>query len=153
MIRTLATPVSVQADGDKVTGVTFRRNVLKREPGQDKPTMVPVPDSEFDIPCRHLIVAIGQSQEWEILPEGIELTEGFRTSKAHVFATGDFATGSDNVIKAVANGKQVAEDMDAFLMGKRRMETFVKVDTLDQDGYTGRVRDHDLQNQGQMSMI
>jgi len=144
-IRTLATPVSVRTENGQLAGVTFQRNVLERIEGEEKPRMLPVADSEFEVPCRHLVVAIGQTQEWDLLPEGLELAGGFKTSLTHVFATGDFATGADNVIKAVANGKEVAEDIDHFLMGERRMETFVSVTTLDQDGETGRVRDHDLQ--------
>lgn len=149
-IRTLATPVSVRMDDGHLAGVTFRRNVLDRTSGGEKPRMVPVPDSEFEVPCRHLIVAIGQTQEWEILPEGLTLTDGFRTTSDHVFATGDFATGADNVIKAVANGKAVAEEIDSHLMGSKRMESFVRVESVEQDGFTGRVRDHDLQSSAPM---
>ena len=145
-IRTLATPVRGRLEDGHIAGVTFRRNILET-PGQaGKPRMIPVPDSEFEVPCRHIIVAIGQKREAGILPHGLELTTGFRTSRPHVFATGDFATGSDNVINSVANGKAVAEEIDTFLMGARRMETVVRIETIHSDGYVGRVRDYDLQD-------
>lgn len=144
VIRTLATPVRGRLENGHVAGVTFRRNVLESASQGAKPRMIAVPDSEFEVPCRHVIVAIGQHREEGILPDGWELTTGFRTRQPHVFATGDFATGSDNVIKAVANGKAVAEEIDTFLMGTRRMETVVRVETVHGDGYVGRVRDHDL---------
>ncbi len=143
-IRTLATPVRGRLEDGHVAAVTFRRNVLDTSSQGDKPRMIAVPDSEFEVPCRHVIVAIGQHREEGILPTGWELTTGFRTCQPHVFAAGDFATGSDNVIKAVANGKAVAEEIDTFLMGTRRMETVVRVQTVHCDGYVGRVRDHDL---------
>lgn len=152
-VHTLATPLSVRIEDGHLAGVTFRRNILDKTSKGDKPRMVPVPDSEFEVPCRHLIIAIGQTQEWEILPKGLELTDGFRTSVDNVFATGDFATGADNVIKAVANGKTVAENIDTFLMGEERMQTFVHLETFDQDGFTGRVRDHDLQSKAGMPVI
>ncbi|MDP6522652.1 MAG: FAD-dependent oxidoreductase [Kiritimatiellia bacterium] len=149
-IRTLATPVSVRMEDGLLAGVTFRRNILDKTSDEEKPRMLPVPDSEFEVPCKHLIVAIGQTQEWEILPEGLALTDGFGTTAEHVFVTGDFATGADNVIKAVANGKAVAEEIDAHLTGRERMQSFVRVETIEKDGFTGRVRDHDLQSSAEM---
>ncbi len=150
VVRTLATPVCGRMEDGRVAAVTFRRNVLDPKSAAGKPRMIPVPGSDFEVPCRHVIVAIGQERELEILPRGLVLTGGFGTSRPHVFATGDFATGSDNVIKAVANGKAAAEAVDGFLMGRARMETFVSVESLDCDGCVGRVRDHDLQSAGAM---
>lgn len=144
-IRTLSTPVSARSEGGKLVGVTFQRNVLERSSGEEKPRMRPVENSEFEVPCSNLIVAIGQSQEWELLPDGLKPKRGFLTNRENVFVTGDFATGSDNVIKAVANGKAAAEVIDTHLMGCNRMETVVGLEVLEQDGFTGRVRDHDLQ--------
>jgi len=48
------------------------------------------------------------------------------------------------VIKAVANGKAVARRIDTFLMGRDRLRDGVAIETLDNDGCTGRVRDHDI---------
>ncbi len=151
-IRTLATPVGGRMENGEVAAVTFQRNVLDTKDKSGKPRMIPVPDSEFEVPCRHIIVAIGQQRELGIMPDGLALTDGFGTTVPHVFATGDFATGSDNVIKAVANGKLVAEHIDTFLMGRARMETVVSVKTIDNDGYVGRVRDHDLQDAAPMQV-
>ncbi len=151
-IRTLATPVSGRMEDGHIAGITFRRNILDPKSDGEKPRMIPVPDSEFEVPCRHVIVAIGQQRELGILPDKLALTEGFNTTLPHVFATGDFATGSDNVIKAVANGKQAAEQIDTFLMGKARMETVVTVETIDNEGYVGRVRDFDLLNAAPMQV-
>jgi len=143
-IRTLATPVGGTTKNGKLRSITFTRNMVAPGTENGKVKIVPVPDSAFEIPCTHLIVAIGQTQEFEILPPGVALTEGFQTNHEKVFATGDFATGSDNVIKAVANGKAVARQMDAFLMGRDRLRDVVEIELIDNDGDTGRVRDHDL---------
>jgi formate dehydrogenase major subunit len=144
VIRTLVTPVRATTTDGKLQSVTFTRNMLARGADDGKPRIAPVPDSAFEVPCTHLIVAIGQTRESEILPKGLALTAGFGTTRETVFVAGDFATGSDNVIKAVANGKAVARRIDAFLMGGDRLRDVVEVEVLDNDGYTGRVRDHDI---------
>ncbi len=143
-IRTLATPIGGKIRNGKLQSVTFARNMVGQGTENGKVRIVPVPDSEFEIPCEHLIVAIGQTQEFEILPDGVSLTEGFKTSHDKVFVTGDFATGSDNVIKAVANGKAVARQMDAALMGQDRLRDIVELRIIGNDGDTGRLRDHDI---------
>jgi len=141
-VRTLATPVAARTEAGRLAAVVFRRNVLERTPGYSKPSLVPVPDSDFEVPCRHLIVAIGQEPDLDLLPAGLSLTEGPRTTWDNVFVAGDFATGSDSVIRAVAGGKAVAEAIDTFLMGEPRVERLVRVEPA--GGETGRVRDHDL---------
>lgn len=143
-VRTLATPVRARTEGGELVAVIFQRNVLERVAGEPKPRMVPVPDSEFEVPCRHLIVAIGQERDAALLPAGLSLTAGLRTSWPQVFVAGDFATGSDNVIRAVAGGKAVAEAIDTFLMGEPRLEQVVRIEAGAPRGETGRVRDHDL---------
>lgn len=152
-VRTLVTPVGGTIRDGKLQAVTFVRNMLAKGTERGKPKIAPVPDSEFEVPCTHLIVAIGQTQEWNILPDGISPTEGFGTTRENVFVTGDFATGSDNVIKAVANGKAVSRRMDAFLMGRERLRDVVRIETIDNDGDTGRVRDHDIVSPAPMAVI
>ncbi len=152
-IRTLVTPVGGTVKDGQLQSVTFSRNMIAQGTDNGKPKIVPVPDSAFDVPCTHLIVAIGQTQEFGILPEGISLTEGFQTSRDSVFVAGDFATGSDNVIKAVANGKAVARQMDTYLMGRQRLRDVVEIQILDNDGDTGRLRDHDIAPSAQMPVI
>lgn len=143
-MRTLATPIGGTVKDGRLQSVRFTRNTLATGTEDGKPRIKPVPDSAFEVPCQTLIIAIGQTQEFEILPAGLALTEGYRTTVDKVFATGDFATGSDNVIKAVANGKAVAREIDSFLMGTDRLRDVVKIEATDNDGDTGRVRDHDV---------
>ncbi|MBD3422594.1 MAG: FAD-dependent oxidoreductase [Chitinivibrionales bacterium] len=152
-VRTLVTPVSVTSAHGKITSATFRRNMLSSEPFSGKPKIIPVENSEFTLDCDHLIVAIGQQQEWDILPGGIELKENHRTSCKNLFAAGDFETGSNDVIHAVAEGRSAALAIDRFLTGEERLETYVKVETTSQDGDTGRVRDHDLQVPRHMPLL
>jgi len=152
-VRTLVTPVRGEMKNGKLQTVTFHRNVLQKADDGEKPVIVPVDNSEFTIPCDHLIVAIGQAQDWSLLPDDIHLTDGYFTNHPKVFVAGDFATGSDNVIKAVASGKKVAEVIDTSLMGTERRERFVHIENIDNDGITGRVRDHDIQTPSAMPVI
>lgn len=149
-IRTLCTPVKVVKESGKIKAVRFLRNILDDETITGKPKMIPVPNSEFDIPCKHLIIAIGQKQDWSILPEGVSLNEDQTSSSARIFAAGDYLTGSNDVIHAVAEGKAVADKIDRYLCGEVRRKTHVSVEMIDTDGETGRFRDHDLSRQVEM---
>lgn len=140
-VETLVTPLAAVVQGGKLRGVRFRRNVLGEAPKGEKPPMIPVPDSEFEVPCDTLIVAIGQTRTMGVLPEGVSLTEGHGTTRGDVFVAGDFAYGSLDVIHAVADGKAAADEIDRFLTGTTRREHRVRIERADD---TGRVRDHDL---------
>jgi formate dehydrogenase major subunit len=143
-VKTLVSPVSARVDNGALVSLTLRRNVLGTE-GQSKPSFTEVAGSDFTVPCNHLIVAIGQTQEWDILPAGTALTKGPLTTHPKLFVTGDFASGSDNVIKAIASGRAAAETIDTFLMGRRRVEMAISLTAGDAFGITGRLRDHDNQ--------
>ncbi len=153
-VRTLVTAVcGIERDG-RLVAMTFRRNVLASGGGDGaKPEIRPVPGSEFTVPCSTLIVAIGQTRDLGILPPGVVPAEGFRTSAPNVFLTGDFATGSDNVVKAVAGGKAVARELDTWLMGRPRLADAVSLQLIDNDGDTGRLRDFDLATPHAMPVI
>jgi len=116
--------------------------VLGDEPEDGgKPPIERVPGSEYEVPCDTLIYAIGQTRTLEILPEGVELGEGNRTSHEKIFVSGDFQTGPLDVIHAVADAKQTAEDIDQFLIGEKRLRKWVRIEEIED---TGRLRDHDL---------
>jgi formate dehydrogenase major subunit len=63
-----------------------------------------------------------------------------------VFVAGDFLTGSLDVIRAVSSGKAAADEIDRFLTGEVRKKQQVWIDLVENDGVTGRLRDHDLQH-------
>ncbi len=143
-IRTLATPVKILTDDkNQVTGVVFQRNLIQEDPDGGKPGIEPLPGSEFTLPCRHLIVAIGQDSDTTFLPAGVKPDR--QTTQPKLFCAGDFLTGSSDVIHAVAEGKAVADTMDQFLMGQVRKRYHVAVSLIRNRVQTGRTRDHDLQ--------
>jgi len=155
-VRSLLTPVRANHENGQLVSVTFVRNRLLGGKAGEKPRFEAIPDSEVTLPCRHLIVAIGQDADLSILPEGVSLSNlpsgnvdavsnpGQRTNHPKVFAAGDFLTGSVDVIHAVAEGKAAADEIDQFLLGAKRIKHHVAVELIVNEAQTGRTRDHDL---------
>lgn len=141
-IGTLANPQSVRFEDGKVRAVAFNRNILGDAPdGSVKPPVIPVPDSEYEVPCDTLIYATGQERDVAVMPEGVGLTHDNGTGHEKLFVAGDFSTGPKDIISAVADAKQAAEAIDRFLTGTRRRESYLAVGVAEE---TGRLRDHDL---------
>jgi formate dehydrogenase major subunit len=143
-VRSLLTPVRANTEAGRLVSVTFVRNRLVAGSNAGKPKFEPIPDSEFDLPCRHLIVAVGQDADLSLLPAGVTLGSDQRTTHPKVFAAGDFLTGSVDVIHAVAEGKAAADHIDRFLTGRTRVKHHVAVELIVNEAQTGRTRDHDL---------
>lgn len=139
-IETLASPVSAQTENGRLRSVTFQRNILG-EPDGAKPRFIPLPGTEFAIPCDTLIFAIGQTQDKKLLPEGAAIAQNHHTTLAGLFVAGDYWSGNADVISAVADGKAASHLMDEFLMGQRRRRSYLHVEEAP---LTGRLRDHDL---------
>jgi sulfite reductase beta subunit-like hemoprotein/NADPH-dependent glutamate synthase beta subunit-like oxidoreductase/ferredoxin len=140
-VETLVAPVRAVVDQGRLTAVTFRRNILGPGRQGQKPVVTPVPESDFDVPCGSLISAIGQTQDWSILPDGVRPLSGHATSRQGLFVAGDFSSGNGDVIHAVADGKEAADEIDAYLSGARRRCQLVNIVPAET---TGRLRDHDL---------
>jgi formate dehydrogenase major subunit len=141
-IDTLVSPVAVKLDdAGRLSAVTFRRNTLGEvEAASAKPRVIPVEGSEYDVPCRTLIAAIGQSRTTGVMDQDVETT-GCRTGREGLYVCGDFAFGSEAIIDAVADAKAAVDEIDADLMGRQRRVTYLDIREADD---TGRVRDHDL---------
>jgi NADPH-dependent glutamate synthase beta subunit-like oxidoreductase len=141
-VGTLVNPGRVRCENGRVKAVIFDRNVLGDEPEDGgKPPIYRVPGSEYEVPCDTLIYAVGQTRTLEILPEGVELTDGNRTSHEKIFVSGDFHTGPLDVIHAVADARDAAGAIDELLIGEKRLGRWVRIEEADD---TGRLRDHDL---------
>lgn len=151
-IQTLCTPVEYITKNNKVTEVKFQRNKIGDIESGGKPKIIPIKDSYFNLKCDVLIIAIGQGQDNSILGD-IVVNEGHITSQPNLFTVGDFRTGSKDVITAVADGKDVADKIDTYLTGEERKKYHVSVELLDNDGHTGRYRDHDLQLPDRMPVL
>jgi glutamate synthase (NADPH/NADH) small chain len=92
-------------------------------------SLVPIPDSIFELPVDHLLLAIGQSAHTELLggdgagPPRLELHRGRifidratgQTSSPNYFAGGDCTNGGREVVDAVADGKRAGLGIAAWL--------------------------------------
>jgi heterodisulfide reductase subunit A len=124
----LASPLRILGD-THVTGIECIRNKLGHpdESGRRRP--VPIPNSEFTIPCDGVIVTIGQKADLESLNDtlGLAFTKQntiaadpltLETNIPGIFAGGDCVTGPDVVINAMFAGKKAAISIDRYLNGQ-----------------------------------
>ena len=91
--------------------------------------MIPIPNSTFDLPVDHIILAIGQSTHTDFLagtaaePAKLKLERGRilidratgQTSNPKYFAGGDCTNGGREVVDAVADGKRAGIAIAAWL--------------------------------------
>jgi hypothetical protein len=116
----LATPVLVLGD-QHVTGVRLQRQRLGEYDNSGRRRPVPIPGTEFDMPCDLLIPAIGQITWVDDESLGMHRKPTFEVGKAFelnvpgVFAAGDAVSGPATVVQSVAHGNQVALVIDSWL--------------------------------------
>ena len=103
---------------------------LKAEGADTQKTPLKVlADTEHLIPADSIMIAISQVPQDRIVTHEKELKLNEKgnlatdskgeTSLPGVFASGDVVTGAKTVVAAVAVSKQIAEDMDRYMMGQR----------------------------------
>ncbi len=114
-----ASPLAILGDG-KASGLRFVRT--RMEGGK----VIPVPDSEFDLPCDQAILATGQLKRTAFL-ELIESLgrdgqgritanpETFQTTNPKYFAGGDAVNGGAEVVNAAAEGKMAAKGIHKYI--------------------------------------
>jgi formate dehydrogenase major subunit len=155
-IETLMSPVRAVTENGALKAVVFRRNMLGEAGEGHKPPITPIEDSAFEVPCDLLVVAIGQTRQIEVMPDGIRFEHDRRshhTSSEKVFVAGDFSYGGEDIINAVEDGKQAAAAIDTYLTGQVRLKKHVAVEEIRTRGETGRLRDHDIQPPKHMPVL
>jgi glutamate synthase (NADPH) small chain len=94
-----------------------------------RPVFDPVEDSEFELPCELVLLAMGflGAERRGVVGElGIELdTRGsvacdgaWQTSRPGVFVCGDMTRGQSLIVWAIAEGRSCAASVDRWLMGE-----------------------------------
>jgi NADPH-dependent glutamate synthase beta subunit-like oxidoreductase/Pyruvate/2-oxoacid:ferredoxin oxidoreductase delta subunit len=117
-IRTGLTVTEVAVHDGAVVGLRCRQD----------PAASGAPGETADLPCRTILVAIGEEPDPSILPEGtgIEVSgwagvvadsATMSTGQAGVFAGGDVVSGPKTIIDAVAAGRRAAGSIHAYLAG------------------------------------
>ena len=131
IFKFLTQPIEILRDEKNwITGMRCIQMELGEPDDSGRRRPVPIPDSEFEIECDTLLVAIGQRPNpiaMRSIP-GLEISrwgtivvdeETMMTSVPGVFAGGDATTGSSTVIMAVGHGKKAARAVDAYLAKQR----------------------------------
>lgn len=144
-ILTLLSPISVNTKNGRLQSVIFQKNYIKKSLHSEKGDILPIEGSDVELKCNHLIMAIGQKQDYSILPDGISIAEKFKTTRENLFIAGDFLNGSLNVIQSIADGKEAARLIDKYLTKEDRLQRKVLIETANENGETGRQRHHDVQ--------
>jgi glutamate synthase (NADPH/NADH) small chain len=126
----LTNPVRVLGD-DKgwVRGITCVEMTLGEPDESGRRSPVVKPDSEFDVECDVVIMALGTSPN-PLLKQTtagldtdrrgcIVASESGATSRQAVFAGGDAVTGAATVILAMGAGRKAAKAIDEYIKAKR----------------------------------
>jgi NADPH-dependent glutamate synthase beta subunit-like oxidoreductase/Pyruvate/2-oxoacid:ferredoxin oxidoreductase delta subunit len=118
----LVAPVRIQHDG---LGTVLTCNRMRLGPPDDSGRPRPIPetseDAFFDLRCDRVILALGQSSDLSILPEGGEIRENGKLlglTGAPVFCAGDVATNEGTVTAAIGGGRKAAWHIHKTLTGE-----------------------------------
>lgn len=122
----LTAPVSINREGDRVTGVLCQKVELGEpdESGRRRPEAVA--GSEFTVDADTVILAIGQEVDQGGLEDTVNLNDWgtikadqrtLATSREGIFAGGDCETGPATVVAAIAAGRRAAVAIDAYVTG------------------------------------
>ncbi len=110
---------------------------VKLESKKDEKTgrfmMAEVAGSEYELPCELVLIAAGflGTQKYVADAFGVELNErtnvktaenSFATNVPKVFTAGDMHIGQSLVVRAIRQGRDVAKEVDEFLMGYTNLE-------------------------------
>ena len=139
----LTAPVEVMVEEGRVIGLKLIRMQEGEPDASGRRSVKPIAGSEFIVPCRYVIAAIGQKLDDSVFSEadGIKLTkrgtievdESLLTSREGVFAGGDAAAGPTSLIWGMAQGQDAANAIHEYLMthtpgfnARRRMSRLIK---------------------------
>lgn len=135
----LRSPVGLITDRTgRLSGLEFVQNRLGGWRANGRRKAVPIEGSEFVETCDTVLVAIGQRTVNDYLDLPLELDswgsvrvgEDGMASTDGIFAAGDYVKGATTVIEAVGHGRQVAQGIDTWLMGRPRRKQVVRIEPV-----------------------
>lgn len=121
-LQELVSPIRIQHD--ELGPVLTCQRMRLGEPdasGRRQPVPETTEDAFFDVRCDRVVLALGQSADLSILPEGSDVHEGnsvLGLTGAPVFAGGDFSTGDGTVSAAIGSGRRAAWHIHRSLTGE-----------------------------------
>ncbi len=102
--------------------LTCRRMELGEPDESGRRAPMEIDGSDFDIACHRVILALGQSPDISVFPEGTEVREGTELLgllEKPVFAIGDLATREGTVAAAIGSGRRTAVHFHNVLSGEQ----------------------------------
>ena len=102
--------------------LTCRRMELGEPDESGRRSPREIADSDFDLACHRIILALGQSPDLSVFPEGTEVREGAQLLgllETPVFAVGDLATREGTVAGAIGSGRRSAVQIHNVLSGEQ----------------------------------
>jgi len=124
-IEFLTQPVSLAAAKTDGARKHYRLTCLRMKLGEPdesgRRSPVEIPDSEFEVACHRIILALGQSPDVSVFPEGTEVREGNQLLgllETPLFAIGDLATREGTIAAAIGSGRRSAIHVHKVLSGE-----------------------------------
>jgi NADH-quinone oxidoreductase subunit F len=126
MYLTAPTRVVLDEDGN-AAGLECVRMELGEPDDSGRRRPVPVPGSEYVVPCDTIIPAVGLSLDPTGIQGELDLTRkgtivadpfSFQTSQPSIFAGGDAVRGPSTVIEAIGDGQRAAFSIERCLTGR-----------------------------------
>jgi NADH-quinone oxidoreductase subunit F len=125
-INFLVSPTRITSDNWRATGVQCIRMELGEPDDSGRRRPIPITGSEFTAEADTVIAAVGQAPDLSFLPTDSALertrwetlvvdSNTLATNMPGIFAGGDFVTGPDMVVNAVAAGRRGAIAIDKYL--------------------------------------
>lgn len=102
--------------------LTCRRMELGEPDESGRRSPIEIPDSDFELACHRVILALGQSPDVSVFPEGTEVREGSQLLgllETPLFAIGDLATRDGTVAAAIGSGRRAAVHIHNVLSGEQ----------------------------------
>ena len=126
--KMLCSPLEITGHDGFVTGIVATRMELGEPDDSGRRAPVCVMDSDFEIACDTVVMAVGTranpligqtAPDLELTSRGYIVTDDDgKTSMPGVYAGGDIVTGAATVILAMGAGKRAAEAMDQELRSR-----------------------------------
>ncbi len=113
-------------DGKQIIKLIADTFELVPDPDGGRPQLLKVEGGEFELECDHLIPAVSQSCDMQLIPEewdlkltswGTLMTNGkdYMTSRKGLFAAGDCEYGPMTIVNAVGQAKRAASVISRYL--------------------------------------
>ena len=125
-IEFLTQPVALHED--PVDGVRrqYRLQCVRMELGEPdesgRRSPMKIEGSDFELDCHRVFLALGQSPDISVFPEGTEVREGTQLLgllETPLFAIGDLATNEGTVAAAIGSGRRSAVHIHKVLSGEQ----------------------------------